>query len=356
MNAIEDLAGLDDAPGVAARDLHERIASGPVDAGEPQDGDGGAGSLRRTSARRRSAASRSRPRADVRLRRRFFVDPGAATVAVNADRSTNRRSIAAGAHAPTLRQKPPAPDRRFRSAESKPAPDRLRRWRVPLPASAKCRRRRTTLQPAAETRVQEQRRVRRRAPCRRCARSRRRTCRRNVPPNSRARSRAAWTLELHPSRAAAHSATTSGSDSAARKRLAQRLRAARGRAGRAPTRRRRERAARDRPSNRSASSARPRSPELPIAISTLRRKRARPMRLTALLLNRARKRGVVEPRRARQAAARATRHALQASFRARPGRICSTDKPRGNRRSHRCDCRSAGAASRGIGPLCSMVR
>ena len=37
------------------------------------------------------------------------------------------------------------------------------------------------------------------------------------------------------------------------------------------------------------------SPELPMAISTLRRKRARPMRLTALLANSARKRRVVEP-------------------------------------------------------------
>ena len=50
----------------------------------------------------------------------------------------------------------------------------------------------------------------------------------------------------------------------------------------------------------SRAAARPRwrasaSPELPIAISTLRRKRARPMRLTALLANSARKPAIVKP-------------------------------------------------------------
>ena len=41
----------------------------------------------------------------------------------------------------------------------------------------------------------------------------------------------------------------------------------------------------------------------------------------------------------RQAAARATPRAPQASPHGRLGRICSTDRPRGNRRSHRCGCR-----------------
>src|SRR5579863_3101920 len=32
MDAVENLAGLEDAPGIAARDLQERVAAGPVDA------------------------------------------------------------------------------------------------------------------------------------------------------------------------------------------------------------------------------------------------------------------------------------------------------------------------------------
>ena len=42
MDAIEDLAGLDDAPRIAARDLHQRVAPRSINAGEPQDGDGDA--------------------------------------------------------------------------------------------------------------------------------------------------------------------------------------------------------------------------------------------------------------------------------------------------------------------------
>ena len=39
MDAVENLSGLNDAPRFAARDLLERVLSGPVNAGEPQDGD-----------------------------------------------------------------------------------------------------------------------------------------------------------------------------------------------------------------------------------------------------------------------------------------------------------------------------
>ena len=101
---------------------------------------------------------------------------------------------------------------------------------------------------------------------------------------------------------------------------------------------------------------RPASPELPIAISTLRRNRAWPIRLIGPPANRWRNAassraasspsgGDCEDRRARSAWLP----------RALP-RICSTDRPPGNRRSHRCDCRSAPRNSGAIGPLCSIVR
>ena len=136
----------------------------------------------------------------------------------------------------------------------------------------------------------------------------------------------------------------------AARRASARSQAARGRAGRAPTPRRRERAAKHRRASARPRRRAPRRRELPIAISTLRTNRARPMRLTALLANSARNAGVVEPRQFGKVRRAAMRRAPQASFRARPARICSTDKPPGNRRSHRCGCRSAGAARAGSGP------
>ena len=84
MDAVEDLARLDDAAGFAARDLDQRVLPGSVNAGEAQDRD-------------RDAAARAKIQPGLlggeplaaarraRLRRRCLVDPGAAAVAINAD-------------------------------------------------------------------------------------------------------------------------------------------------------------------------------------------------------------------------------------------------------------------------------
>jgi hypothetical protein len=64
MDAVEDLAGLGDAAGGAARDLHERVLSGSINAGESQDGDGSAGA-RAEFLPGRSAARRARLRAEA---------------------------------------------------------------------------------------------------------------------------------------------------------------------------------------------------------------------------------------------------------------------------------------------------
>jgi hypothetical protein len=84
VDAVEDLARLDDAPRRAGAQFSQRVAAGTVNAGEPQDIDGNAsrpperaplllGEQPRPSARR------------TRQRRRRLVDPGAAAIAVNAD-------------------------------------------------------------------------------------------------------------------------------------------------------------------------------------------------------------------------------------------------------------------------------
>ena len=109
-------------------------------------------------------------------------------------------------------------------------------------------------------------------------------------------------------------------------------------------------------SSRSASRASATSPELPMAISTLRTKRSRPVRLTGGLGEQRAELRVVEPRKfgKRRRAQGVARGELRLA--ALLARTCSTGRPRGNRRSRRCGCRSAARSSRGIGPLCSMVR
>ena len=65
---------------------------------------------------------------------------------------------------------------------------------------------------------------------------------------------------------------------------------------------------------------------------------------------------VVEARKLGERWARASYRARRAWLRGPRARTCSTGRPRGNRRSHRCGCPWRARNSRGIGPLCSMVR
>ena len=259
-----------------------------------------------------------------------LVDPGAAVVAVNAD----RRQIDDRAQMSRARSKASPKARKHRIAvlvwrNRDQRRSRPRRWRAvssgvgDMPSNDK------RLQPSAAKRVQAPPRVRRRAPCRRCARSRRRTRRRNVPPNSRARSKATWTSDPQSARAAAHSATTSGSDSAARDLRAQcvkprAIEPAERPHGGAADQRRRDRRATARLRRRGVA-----SPELPIAISTLRIKRARPMRLTAVLANNARK--PASSSRASSASRGARNASRAASFASRPA--CGEFVPRTDRQA-----------------------
>ena len=91
-------------------------------------------------------------------------------------------------------------------------------------------------------------------------------------------------------------------------------------------------------SRRSASAASDASSELPIAISTLRTKRSRPMRLTGDFENSARNAASSSRASSASDGARNSR-ARQVSLRGRPARTCSTGRRRGSRRSHRCGCR-----------------
>ena len=65
---------------------------------------------------------------------------------------------------------------------------------------------------------------------------------------------------------------------------------------------------------------------------------------------------VVEAHEVEQGAAPRALRAPQASRPGSPARTCSTGKPPGNHRSHRCGCPIAARSSRGIVPLCSIVR
>ena len=85
MDAIEDLARLDDPPGGAVAQSDERILAGAIDAGEPQDmqvlaGAGGEGLPSLLGGEPFAAALIDR----ARLRR--LVDPAAGMVAVDPDR------------------------------------------------------------------------------------------------------------------------------------------------------------------------------------------------------------------------------------------------------------------------------
>ena len=93
------------------------------------------------------------------------------------------------------------------------------------------------------------------------------------------------------------------------------------------------------------------SPELPIAISTLRTKRSRPVRLIGDL-GEQRLRNAASSSRASSARLGARNSSrARASPRGLPARTCSTGRRRGNRRSRRCDCPCSGRSSRGIGPF-----
>src|SRR5262249_26765830 len=115
--------------------------------------------------------------------------------------------------------------------------------------------------------------------------------------------------------AAAHSAISSGSASLSRRVFAHAL--SRWRSSRLSAQTAAPRTSGDSSSrSRSASAARLASPELPIVISTLRTKRARPMRLTALLANSARK--APSSSRARSASIGARSLSRAANFASRP--------------------------------------
>ena len=88
---------------------------------------------------------------------------------------------------------------------------------------------------------------------------------------------------------------------------------------------------------------------LPIAISTLRRKRSRPMRLTAVPANIVRKPASSSAGQFGEAR-RGQLGARQEVGLGGGGRICSTGRRRGNRRSRRCGCRSAAAIRAGSAP------
>ena len=84
MGAVEHLARLDDPPRLALAQIDERIAAGPVDAGEAQD----VGFRPPRPRRRRPARLVLEPRQSARRarpRRARLVDPGAAMIAINAD-------------------------------------------------------------------------------------------------------------------------------------------------------------------------------------------------------------------------------------------------------------------------------
>ena len=180
-----------------------------------------------------------------------------------------------------------------------------------------------------------------------CSRGRRRTGSRRALPTRR----------RSVGRRAAIRARTSGSVS--RRRRSPRKRAI-ARCGQQP----RQRPHRHRPHQRRGdrrAGARPRraSPGRPncrCAISTLRTKRSRPVRLTGVPAKRARK--AASSSRASSASGGAARSSRCTQPRLAAGlrRTCSTGRRRGSRRSRRCGCRWPARNSRGMWPLCSMVR
>ena len=88
------------------------------------------------------------------------------------------------------------------------------------------------------------------------------------------------------------------------------------------------------------------SPELPAAISALRMKRSRPVRLTGVPAKRARKAASSSASSSASGGSRCSARRRAAS-RARPRRTCSTGRRPGSRRSRRCGCPSRARNSRG---------
>ena len=85
MDAIENLPGLYDATGFAARDLNQRILSRTVNAGEAEDGDGDA--VLRAKILPGLLCSKTLAAAPrIGVRRRCLINPGAGVIAVNANR------------------------------------------------------------------------------------------------------------------------------------------------------------------------------------------------------------------------------------------------------------------------------
>ena len=96
--------------------------------------------------------------------------------------------------------------------------------------------------------------------------------------------------------------------------------------------------------------ARPASPELPAAISTLRRKRSRPVRLTGVPAKRARKARVVELQQLGERRVVGLGARVQSVLRARRRRTCSTGTRRGSRRSRTRGCPWRGGTRPGCAP------
>ncbi len=151
--------------------------------------------------------------------------------------------------------------------------------------------------------------------------------------------------------AAFHSARTSPSASIGNVLLGQRVE---GRcpatAATAPRPPRRAPAATGRRAARGKRPASAASPELPAAISTLRTKRSRPMRLTGEPANSARK--PASSSASRSASAGCAQIVAGGELRLRRGlrRTCSRGRRRGSRRSHRCGCRSPRGIRAGSAP------
>ncbi len=84
MDAVEHLAGLDDAPCRAGREIDQHVAAGPVNAGEPEDRDGAS----RAGAEVAPGVLGSEPGLAARrngAQRTRLVDPCAVMVAIDAD-------------------------------------------------------------------------------------------------------------------------------------------------------------------------------------------------------------------------------------------------------------------------------
>ena len=296
------------------------------------------------SCHARSAASRSLAARRIRLRRRVLVNPAAGTVAVDADggQVNDRSQMARARQRVAEGEQDRVALRRLGNGDQRAVGLRNRRHRCP--ASPRCRR--TRARGGGRPRVRSaRRRVPRCARCRRCGQNRRRTWKRNAPPNSRARNRVTWTSSPHLPRGVPFG-DHAGIGLAARGSLSARSSS-------------RAIEPRERP-DRGAPHQRRGIVEQALGLGRQRGFAGvadrdqhiahEPLAADALdgaLAEQRAERRIVEPGQIRRVPVRAARRARQASPRGRPARICSTDRPRGNRRSHRCGCRSADAARAG---------